>query len=114
MHPDANAFLNAIFDQPDDDLPRLVYADWLEEHDQPDYAAFIRLSVSADGGSKPPAARQRLRDERFPHWQRLASARRDAFVNLPLTIHDFDRGMCQKVEAKAEDFLRTVESWWPV
>jgi uncharacterized protein (TIGR02996 family) len=26
------AFLEAIREQPDDDAPRLIYADWLEEH----------------------------------------------------------------------------------
>ena len=37
-----DAFLQAILDAPDDDTPRLVYADWLEEHGQPDRAEFIR------------------------------------------------------------------------
>jgi uncharacterized protein (TIGR02996 family) len=37
------AFLRAIFDAPDDDTPRLVYADFLDEHDAPDRAAFIRI-----------------------------------------------------------------------
>jgi uncharacterized protein (TIGR02996 family) len=36
-------FLRAVCESPDDDLPRLVYADWLDEHEQPDRAAFIRL-----------------------------------------------------------------------
>ena len=36
---DADAFLDAIFAQPDDDTPRLVYADWLEEHGHADYAS---------------------------------------------------------------------------
>jgi uncharacterized protein (TIGR02996 family) len=33
----------AISDAPDDDAPRLVYADWLEEHGDPDRAEFIRV-----------------------------------------------------------------------
>ena len=36
------AFLRVIFDEPDDDTPRLVYADFLEENGDPDRAAFIR------------------------------------------------------------------------
>ena len=35
----------AIHEQPDDDLTRLAYADWLEEHGEPDRAAFIRIQV---------------------------------------------------------------------
>lgn len=36
------AFLRAIFDAPGDDTPRLVYADFVEEHGDPDRAATIR------------------------------------------------------------------------
>jgi uncharacterized protein (TIGR02996 family) len=39
---DRQAFLNAVLDAPDDDGPRLVYADWLEERDDP-YGEFIRV-----------------------------------------------------------------------
>ena len=38
-----DAFHAAIWQSPDDDLPRLVYADWLDERDEPDAAAFLRL-----------------------------------------------------------------------
>jgi uncharacterized protein (TIGR02996 family) len=37
------AFLAAIAEYPDDDAPRLVYADWLEEQGDADRAAFIRI-----------------------------------------------------------------------
>src|SRR5690242_12437796 len=36
------AFLHALLDRPEDDAPRLVYADWLEEHGDP-RGEFIRL-----------------------------------------------------------------------
>ncbi len=42
-HPEALALYQAILADPDDDTPRLVYADWLDEHDQPARAEFIRL-----------------------------------------------------------------------
>src|SRR5947199_5771038 len=38
-------FLRAILDAPDDELPRLIYADWLDERGDPDRAEFIRLQV---------------------------------------------------------------------
>ena len=37
------AFLKAICDSPDDDTPRLVYADWLTEHGEESRAEFIRV-----------------------------------------------------------------------
>jgi uncharacterized protein (TIGR02996 family) len=36
-------FLQAIIESPDDDAPRLIYADWLDEHGEPIRARFIRL-----------------------------------------------------------------------
>jgi uncharacterized protein (TIGR02996 family) len=39
------AFLQTIRESPDDDTPRLVYADWLEEHGDADRAEFIRLQI---------------------------------------------------------------------
>jgi uncharacterized protein (TIGR02996 family) len=42
MTPD-DAFLHDIIEHPDDDAPRLIYADWLDEHGQADRAEFIRL-----------------------------------------------------------------------
>jgi uncharacterized protein (TIGR02996 family) len=35
--------LAAIQEAPDDDTPRLVYADWLAEHGDPERAEFIRV-----------------------------------------------------------------------
>ena len=38
-----DALLSAIVANPDDDLPRLVFADWLEENGEPERAEFIRV-----------------------------------------------------------------------
>ncbi len=43
------ALMRAIVEQPDDDLPRLVAADWLEEHNQRERAEFIRVQVELAG-----------------------------------------------------------------
>jgi uncharacterized protein (TIGR02996 family) len=37
------AFLRAVIEAPDEDAHRLVYADWLEDHGQPERAEFIRV-----------------------------------------------------------------------
>ncbi len=42
---DEDGLIRAIIDAPDDDLPRLVYADWLEEHGQPARAELLRLQL---------------------------------------------------------------------
>ena len=43
MSDDEAAFLQTISAAPDDDLPRLVFADWLEERGDAERAEFIRL-----------------------------------------------------------------------
>lgn len=45
LNPTGQALYAAICAQPHDDDLRLVYSDWLEEHDQPDRAEAIRLDV---------------------------------------------------------------------
>jgi len=42
---DREAFVSAIAANPADDLPRLVFADWLDEHGDPERAEFIRTQV---------------------------------------------------------------------
>jgi uncharacterized protein (TIGR02996 family) len=42
---DEDALLAAIIANPDEDTPRLVYADWLDENGQPERAEFIRLQI---------------------------------------------------------------------
>src|SRR5579884_3454044 len=37
------AFIQAIQETPEDDAPRLIYADWLEDHGDADRAEFIRI-----------------------------------------------------------------------
>lgn len=45
MTGDGPALLRTILERPDDDAPRLVYADWLEENGQQNRAEFIRLQL---------------------------------------------------------------------
>jgi uncharacterized protein (TIGR02996 family) len=54
---DRDALLAAIIARPEDDLPRLVYADWLEETGNAARAAFIRTQVEAEG--LPPGSPER-------------------------------------------------------
>jgi uncharacterized protein (TIGR02996 family) len=47
------ALLKAIRRSPGDDLPRLVYADWLEEHGRPERAEFTRLQCESAAAGFP-------------------------------------------------------------
>src|SRR6266545_1351790 len=58
--PELLALLDAVKDHPDDDTPRLVLADWLDEQDNPldaERAKFIREDVArARNATKPTLA----------------------------------------------------------
>ena len=53
------AFLQAILEQPDDDTPRLIYADWLEEQGDP-RGEFIRIQCALAGLPPDDARRPEL------------------------------------------------------
>jgi uncharacterized protein (TIGR02996 family) len=72
-----DAFLRAILERPGDDTPRLVYADWLDEHgDAADQARarLIRLQCARGDrrrSSRSPGAEEekKLLDEFGPRWE---------------------------------------------
>jgi uncharacterized protein (TIGR02996 family) len=72
---DATALLAAIRAAPDDDAPRLVYADWLDEHGQPERAEFIRVQCAL-ARADSPALRRREAE--------LLAAHHDEFAGLLL------------------------------
>jgi uncharacterized protein (TIGR02996 family) len=45
---DRDAFLRTILDHPEDDLARLVYADWLDEHGEQARADLIRVQCELE------------------------------------------------------------------
>lgn len=48
MQNDRDLLLSAIAASPADSLPRLIYADWLDEHGEEPLAAFVRRTASHD------------------------------------------------------------------
>jgi uncharacterized protein (TIGR02996 family) len=56
-----DAFLEAILENEDDDAPRLVFADWLEENGQPERAEFIRCQCLWARLPRGDARREELR-----------------------------------------------------
>ena len=90
--PDVLAFLQKIKEDPDDDTPRLVLSDWLEEHGDTARAEFIRVQCErAKLTKKNPRCGQLHRRARLlrrrheNHW--LEPLREHTLV------HDFVRGL---------------------
>jgi uncharacterized protein (TIGR02996 family) len=104
---EAAALFRNVCDNPDEDAPRLVYADWLDEHGDPDRAEFIRVQVARARLPKGDPARDDLwhRDTRLL----LAYARtwRSGLPTPPgLTWGGFVRGFVGSLEMKPGALLR--------
>jgi uncharacterized protein (TIGR02996 family) len=71
-----DAILRAVLDNPDDDAPRLVYADWLEDNGEPGRAEFIRAQCERArlprGDGRRAALRARERELLARHGLELA------------------------------------------
>jgi uncharacterized protein (TIGR02996 family) len=62
MSTTEEAFLNDIRANPDDDGIRLIYADWLQEHGQPERAEFIRVQIELARLADDDPRREALED----------------------------------------------------
>ena len=101
---DGDALLAAIRAHPGEDTPRLAYADWLDEHGDPDRAAFIRVQVET--GHLPDGDAGCA--EREDVARRLLAAHRDAWLGPLRTLATnwtFVRGFPERLGVRHEMFL---------
>ncbi len=102
-----DAFLHDILAQPDDDAPRLIYADWLDERNDP-RGEFIRVQcalaqLSAEDPRRWPLEQrqQELLSEHETKW-------------LPKNIDNascvFRRGFVEEISLLLQDFLTEAKS----
>lgn len=97
---DGEALRRAVIANRDDDTPRLIYADWLDENGQSDRAAFIRAQV--DAARAEPFSPLARAAESKAHLL-LESHRKDWTRHLhgrTLDIPRFQRGFIEHVAVK--------------
>jgi uncharacterized protein (TIGR02996 family) len=91
---DEQALLSTIIADPDDDRPRLVYADWLEEHGQRDRARLIRVQIELErlpANTEAPTALQ-VEEEQLEAVCKKSLPQLDG-----ITWGSFDRGLVRSV-----------------
>lgn len=105
---DGDALLRAILDDPDDDAPRLVYADWLDEQGNSPRATFIRVQIELARLTADDPARDRLVQTERTLWR----ANRTAWTNWAPSwarVAEFRRGFLEEIRCQAADFLAEVD-----
>jgi uncharacterized protein (TIGR02996 family) len=85
------AFLDHIIDNPEDDVARLVFADWLEEHGEEERAEFIRIQC---------ALAEKEREAMDRDLKKVRSLQRQ------------EKFLLQKIHKKVEGFEWTNAGWW--
>jgi uncharacterized protein (TIGR02996 family) len=101
---DRDAFLAAILAAPADDLPRLIFADWLDEHGDADRAEFIRLQCAAARGDLAARSIAATRRQAV-----LAKTHRDEWLGpLARAVYsaEYRRGFAEHAVLPAAVFLR--------
>jgi uncharacterized protein (TIGR02996 family) len=100
---DDPAFLRAIRDRPDDDLPRLVYADFLDECGEHARAEFIRLGCERTRLGPYEAAWQKLANRELALLAENQAEWESEFA--PASVVRFDRGFVAAIEIEAAGFV---------
>jgi uncharacterized protein (TIGR02996 family) len=96
-------FLHAIVEDPDDDTPRLIYADWLEERGDP-RGEFIRVQCELARSNQPTPRHFQLLDR---EKQLLALHRKDwdAPLRQLCTSFTYRRGFIETARLQTTHFL---------
>ena len=105
----ASSFLEAIREVPADDVPRLVFADWLEDTGEYDRSEFIRVQCELARG-----VRDRGRSlELLTRLRQLMQAHRETWLGaLAPLVPDaiFERGFVDTIRISGSLFLDHVEA----
>ena len=103
------ALLAAIAATPDDDLPRLVYADWLDENGRPLRAEFIRLQIEIANKETLPRAALNVFSHLWKRQQEILDDHRDELLGplatVSITQAEYRRGFLDDITLTARDYL---------
>jgi uncharacterized protein (TIGR02996 family) len=94
-------FLEAILAEPAADAPRLVYADWLEEHGDADRAEFIRIQIEHFHAPQPHLEKR--------SQELLATHKHEWEIPGIRGVQRFRRGFVERLETAAANFLAHAE-----
>src|SRR5690349_13266405 len=88
---DEKALLAAIWEDPHDDTPRLVYADWLEENGQAERSEFIRVQCERARLDENDVRQKNLEKRETALWKKHSKTWK-AGLPKPLQSAPFHRG----------------------
>jgi uncharacterized protein (TIGR02996 family) len=102
------ALLRAVCQHPDDNTPRFVFADWLDEHDEPERAEFIRVQIELS--SHPESDKRHLLQAReaellSDHSEEWVQPLVEYWLDWSDKPYAFCRGFVEELELEAATFI---------
>lgn len=101
---DEAALLAAILAHPDEDTPRLMYADWLQENGQPERAEFIRIQCAPDADEAAEEWAFELEERNRVKWL-------TGLPQFPGARWEFRRGFPEYLDVPAELMLERFDAF---
>jgi uncharacterized protein (TIGR02996 family) len=103
---DHDALLHAIGEHPEEDTPRLMYADWLDENGQPERADFVRTQVEVARSGLTAAERYPFVRKNVHYLTNFVPQWKAELPQLKgVEWGDFNRGLIEEVQAESEEPL---------
>lgn len=127
MIPLEPSLLKSIIDQPDDDLPRLVAADWWQERGETERAEFIRVQIALEKATKAHGdvsreftftcgcdwcrlkckARELCHGQPYPNGKRWSGK---PLTEIPDAEYSFSRGFIESITCSWSDWLQHADA----
>lgn len=101
------AFYRAVRARLDDDVPRLAFADYLDEHGEPAWAEFIRVQCEVARHGEDNARERHEKSEEFLAWQRQ-------YLALEREEYAAFGKFCKDVGVLYLPPRPGLYSWWPL
>jgi uncharacterized protein (TIGR02996 family) len=106
--PEESAFIERIREDHLDDLPRLIYADWLDERGEHDRADFIRVQCALEELDERDASGDKLREYECSLLEKNGRVWATGIGEL-VEGYSFRRGMIEAATVKPGQFLAIGE-----
>src|SRR5262245_10476077 len=109
---ESEALLAAVCANPDDETPRLVFADWLTENGNESRAEFIRVQIelpTCGAGARRLHLSRREHDLLSRHEDEWIKSIRPYVFEWSNSPWSFRRGFVERLELQAETFIERGE-----
>ena len=105
---EAQAFYAEIRDNPGDDVPRLIFADWLEERGDPQ-AAFIRTQIALTEPMQPGSEVAALRQQEEQYLATHGEEQIGELRKFGVLAATYRRGLIEHIRVKARSLIDDAE-----